>query len=91
MSKYNEISRLSEMLAKEGIKHILVPAFDGLQIILPYKKGWKQISVVEHEYSYGSKSDLLEIEKHGKIQGFLTAEQALGIIKALVEREGRNE
>lgn len=91
---YKEILRLKKMLEEAKIpfwwkeKH-----FDGHQIEYPYKGNEKCIcSVIEFEYSYGSKEDLLEImglttekeeqKEDDDVLGYLTAENVFNRIKA---------
>ena len=70
MAKYNEIIRLHEMLNKADIPHDFEESFDGYHIC--YNRGKQTVcSVIEHGYSYGGTSDLLEI------MGLLTAAEAV--------------
>jgi len=47
----------------------------------------KEISVIEHQCSYGSIMNLLEIWADGSIQGYLSAKQTLRIIERVKARE----
>ena len=47
----------------------------------------KEISVIEHQCSYGSIMNLLEIWADGSIQGYLSAKQTLKIIERIKARE----
>lgn len=47
----------------------------------------KEISVIEHQCSYGSIMNLLEIWADGSIQGYLSAKQTLRIIERIKARE----
>ena len=69
MAKYNEIIKLHEMLNKADIPHEFYEEFDGYHLF--YNCGNHTCSVIEHNYSYGGNSDLLEI------MGLLTAEESV--------------
>lgn len=74
--KYSEIILLGQMLL-----------YDGYQIIVPLPEPTKEISVIEHQCSYGSIMNLLEIWADGSIQGYLSAKQTLKIIERIKARE----
>lgn len=59
----------------------------GYQIIVPLPEPTKEISVIEHQCSYGSIMNLLEIWADGSIQGYLSAKQTLKIIERTKARE----
>lgn len=80
--KYSEIILLGQMLQHE--QHDL---YDGYQIIVPLPEPTKEISVIEHQCSYGSIINLLEIWADGSIQGYLSAKQTLRIIERVKARE----
>ena len=61
--------------------------YDGYQIIVPLPEPTKEISVIEHQCSYGSIMNLLEIWADGSIQGYLSAKQTLKIIERIKARE----
>ena len=61
--------------------------YDGYQIIVPLPEPTKEISVIEHQCSYGSIMNLLEIWADGSIQGYLPAKQTLRIIERVKARE----
>lgn len=61
--------------------------YDGYQIIVPLPEPTKEISVIEHQCSYGSIMNLLEIWADGSIQGYLSAKQTLRIIERVKARE----
>ena len=60
---------------------------DGYQITVPLPEPTKEISVIEHQCSYGSIMNLLEICADGSIQGYLSAKQTLRIIERVKARE----
>lgn len=85
---YKEIHRLAEMLTAEKIPHALMKLFDGWKI--SYKEGGIEVlSVIEHQYSYGSDEDRLEIMglltpaelEEDLVKGHLTAEEVFNRIK----------
>lgn len=59
--KYNEIIRLKSMLEKAKIPFEFSAIFEGYHITYPSDK-FRICSVIEHNYSYGSERDLLEIK-----------------------------
>lgn len=69
--KYKEIFRLKEMLDISEIPyHFAIFDSVGFQLCYPSSEGRKRVvSVIEHDYSYGSENDLLEIK------GLLTKEE----------------
>jgi hypothetical protein len=69
MAKYNEIVKLHEMLTKADIPHEFNEEWGGYHIL--YSCMGYTCSVIEHDYSYGNKQDLLEI------MGLLTAAEAV--------------
>lgn len=69
MAKYNEIVKLHEMLTKADIPHEFDEEWGGYHIL--YSCMGYTCSVIEHDYSYGSNRDLLEI------MGLLTAAEAV--------------
>lgn len=69
MAKYNEIVKLHEMLTKADIPHEFAEEWGGYHIL--YSCMGYTCSVIEHDYSYGNKQDLLEI------MGLLTAAEAV--------------
>jgi len=83
--KYTEILRLKEMLEKDDIPFVFRPQFDGYTI----KYGEDVCSVIEHDGSYGSDKNLLEImglltkkeQKDDDILGYLSAENVFKRIK----------
>lgn len=58
-----------------------------LKQIVPLPEPTKEISVIEHQCSYGSIMNLLEIWADGSIQGYLSAKQTLRIIERVKARE----
>lgn len=80
--KYSEIILLGQMLQERKID-----LYDGYQIIVPLPEPTKEISVIEHQCSYGSIMNLLEIWADGSIQGYLSAKQTLRIIERVKARE----
>lgn len=79
--KYSEIILLGQMLQERKIEHEQHDLYDGYQIIVPLPEPTKEISVIEHQCSYGSIMNLLEIWADGSIQGYLSAKQTLRIIE----------
>lgn len=58
--RYQEILKLRKLLSEARIPHELRRCFDGWQILYPDSKKTK-CSVIEHFFSYGNSSDLLEV------------------------------
>ena len=85
--KYSEIILLGQMLQERKIEHEQHDLYDGYQIIVPLPEPTKEISVIEHQCSYGSIMNLLEIWADGSIQGYLSAKQTLRIIERVKARE----
>lgn len=85
---YREIHKLAEMLTAEKIPHSLTRLFDGWKISY-IEGGIEVLSVIEHQYSYGSDEDLLEIMglltpaelEEDCVKGHLTAEEVFYRIK----------
>lgn len=82
--KYSEIILLGQMLQERKIEH---EQHDLYQITVPLPEPTKEISVIEHQCSYGSIMNLLEIWADGSIQGYLSAKQTLRIIERVKARE----
>lgn len=85
--KYSEIILLGQMIQERKIEHEQHDLYDGYQIIVPLPEPTKEISVIEHQCSYGSIMNLLEIWADGSIQGYLSAKQTLRIIERVKARE----
>ena len=85
--KYSEIILLGQMLQERKIEHEQHDLYDGYQIIVPLPEPTKEISVIEHQCSYGSIMNLLEIWADGSIQRYLSAKQTLKIIERIKARE----
>lgn len=81
--KYSEIILLGQMFQERKIEHEQHDLYDGYQIIVPLPEPTKEISVIEHQCSYGSIMNLLEIWADGSIQGYLSAKQTLKIIERI--------
>ena len=77
--KYSEIILLGQMLQERKIEHEQHDLYDGYQIIVPLPEPTKEISVIEHQCSYGSIMNLLEI--------WADAKQTLKIIERIKARE----
>lgn len=81
----NELEKLRKILKDNGINYTnksIVSKNDGID--LWYKD--YDISVISHKYSYGGTEGLLEIMAsflENTVQGWLTAEQVLKIIKEI--------
>lgn len=84
--KYSEIILLGRC-SRRMIEHEQHDLYDGYQIIVPLPEPTKEISVIEHQCSYGSIMNLLEIWADGSIQGYLSAKQTLKIIERIKARE----
>ena len=84
--KYSEIILLGQMLQERKIEHEQHDLYDGYQITVPLPEPTKEISVIEHQCSYGSIMNLLEIWADGSIQGYLSAKQTLRIIERVKAR-----
>lgn len=88
--RYNEILRLKGMLEKAKIPFEFSKIFNGYHIVYP-NNHFTECSVIEHDYSYGSEKDLLEIqglmtkkeykETLDNVIGYLTAEDVFQRIK----------
>jgi len=87
MTKYNEIIRLHDMMDRAGIPHDFEESFDGYHLC--YNQGKQTVcSVIEHGYSYGGTSDLLEImglltpaeSVNDSVAGWLTADDVFNRI-----------
>lgn len=61
--KYSEIILLGQMLQERKIEHEQHDLYDGYQITVPLPEPTKEISVIEHQCSYGSIMNLLEMEE----------------------------
>lgn len=85
--KYSEIILLGQMLQERKIEHEQHDLYDGYQITVPLPEPTKEISVIEHQCSYGSIMNSLEIWADGSIQGYLSAKQTLRIIERIKARE----
>lgn len=85
--KYSEIILLGQMLQERKIEHEQHDLYNGYQITVPLPEPTKEISVIEHQCSYGSIMNLLEIWADGSIQGYLSAKQTLRIIERVKARE----
>lgn len=86
MAKYNEIVKLHEMLTKADIPHEFTEEYGGHHIL--YSCMGYTCSVIEHDYSYGNKRDLLEImglltpeeSAQDSVAGYLTADDVFNRI-----------
>ena len=80
--RYNEILKLKNMLEKAKIPFEFSELFGGYHITYPINK-FRICSVIEHDVSYGSEQDLLEIKglltknekKYDAVIGYLSAEE----------------
>lgn len=86
-TKYKDIKRYDHKQMERKIEHEQHDLYDGYQIIVPLPEPTKEISVIEHQCSYGSIMNLLEIWADGSIQGYLSAKQTLRIIERVKARE----
>lgn len=82
MANYHEILKLREKMDIAGIPYDFNNLFDGHHLIYPNQEKFV-CSVIEHENSYGSADDKLEImglltpeeEDEDSVVGFLSAEE----------------
>lgn len=74
------------MLQERKIEHEQHDLYDGYQIIVPLPEPTKEISVIEHQCSYGSIMNLLEIWPMDRFK-YLSAKQTLKIIERIKARE----
>ena len=84
--KYTEIFKLRKKLNDIDLEHTFVDRSDerseSYQIVILDDDGNKIISVIQNEWSYGNREDLLEImglltpeeEKHDEVIGWLTSD-----------------
>lgn len=87
-TKYKDVKRYDhKQMEERKIEHEQHDLYDGYQIIVPLPEPTKEISVIEHQCSYGSIMNLLEIWADGSIQGYLSAKQTLRIIERVKARE----
>ena len=95
---YKEILKLKDMLEKAGIPFIFKEHNDfrnGYQILYPADGEKNRCSVIEHEFSYGNKQDLLEImglltdeeSRDDSVAGSLSADNVFERIKTDYEKE----
>lgn len=94
--KYNEIFKLKDMLEKAAIPFDLSELHGGFHIVYPCSDG-AVCSVIEHDFSYGRRKDLLEIrglmtekerlDTDDDVLGFLTAQDVFNRI----EKHYKNE
>ena len=96
MTKYTEIFKLKKMLEEAKIPFVFIDrstAFTAYQIAYPIPNF--KCSIVQGDYSYGSKENLLEImgllteeeRKQDDVVGGLTAEEVFKRIKENWENE----
>lgn len=86
---YNAILVLKDLLEKEGVPFDFEELFGGYRIAYPSREE-VVCSIVEHDYSYGNTSDLLEIcglltkeeELDDTVTGYLTTLDVYDHIKA---------
>lgn len=98
--KYNEILKLKDMLEKAGIRFKFNNHAGGYHLSYSNFKEKVVCSVIEHDYSYGSEKDLLEIsglmtkkemeETQDTVLGYLTAEDVFQRIKNHWEKNVKN-
>lgn len=76
--KYREILLLDTLLLEAGIPHELRQIFDGYKISYPDRAN-EVCSAIEHNFSYGNKSDLIEImgltQNNKSVEGGLSAQE----------------
>ncbi len=84
--KYREIQALHVMLERELIDHRFAPYLGGFQITWPYDLYPPIISAIEHDFSYGSEADLIELTVGGHLFTHQTAEKALEHIRYYAEQ-----
>ena len=83
--KYKEILLLEHLLQEKGIPYYTEKLYEGYRIEVPdlgVDRTVKRISIIEHQSSYGSAFDMMEIqEPSGVIRGFLKADAAMEMIE----------
>lgn len=83
--KYKEILLLEHFLQEKGIPYHTEKLYDGYRIEVPdpgFNRTAKRLSIIEHQSSYGSAFDMLEIQDpSGVIRGFLKADTAMEMIE----------
>lgn len=94
--KYNEIFKLKDMLEKAKIPFDFSELNGGFHIVYPCSDG-AVCSVIEHDFSYGRRKDLLEIQglmtekeiqdEDNDVLGFLTAEDVFNRIEKHYKHE----
>lgn len=95
---YQEIWKLQEMLEKAKIPYEFEPVYDGWHILYP-GSAVTTCSCIEHFYSYGSRSDRLEIMglltpdeiAVNSVAGYLSADEVFGRIRSHYERHSKKQ
>ena len=85
--KYSEIILLGGILQEKKIDYHQHELYDGYQILVPLDGEACEISVIEHQGSYGSAFNMLEIADGKSIRGFLSAKQVAKVIEKMKGRE----
>lgn len=102
--KYTEIFKLKELLETANIPFEFIEHkndMNGFQICYPDSGEKRVCSVIEHEFSYGNRQYLLEIqglmtekeieESHIIVLGYLTAENVFERIKEHYQKQNYND
>lgn len=84
MEKYNEIFRLKDMLDEALIDYTFNNLYDGYQIKITYEDEFI-ISIIEHEFSYNSYDDLIELMYCGEQPISINASCAFKIIRDILK------
>ena len=79
--RYREILVLHVLLEEARIDHRFLPYLGGFQITWPYDEYPPTISAIEHEFSYGSDIDLIELSVRGHVFVNQTAQNAFDQIR----------
>ena len=95
--KYSSIHFLGQELENAEIPFYFHEAYNGWQILYPSKEN-RICSIIEHEFSFGSDDDLLEIygidengDKCSDAIGHLTTEEVFSIIKKHYQKSTKNK
>lgn len=94
--KYSSIHFLRQELENAEIPFYFREAYNGWQILYPSKENII-CSIIEHEFSFGSDDDLLEIygidengDRYNDAIGHLTTEEVFNIIKKHYQKSKNN-
>ena len=82
MPKYNEIFKLEKLCKENNIECEMLDLYDGYKLSI-IKDNKEITDAIEHQWSLGSKEDLLETWEYDNddVIGYLNAEETLDYIK----------